>query len=271
MISQIGLIENFRDTQIQIKQNSQLAEATEKMRAKTRLYLDDFQAYGCTQKSDAAHIAVTADTTYHCASRYVAPDKKIAVLNFANAYNPGGGVKNGAMAQEECLCRSSNLYESLTIPYILRHYYKWNQKNTGDMGSDLVIYTPNVTVFKTDDVYPQYMDMERWFHVDVITCAAPYYDKDKKKPVRTEKLEEVLTRRITNILEVAMANDVDILILGAFGCGAFNNPPKLVASIFKRLLVKNLYSQYFEKVVFAIKKTDDVCPNLEAFKACFEN
>ena len=38
---------------------------------------------------------------------------RIAVLNFANPVEPGGGVSWGAMAQEECLYRSSNLYPCL--------------------------------------------------------------------------------------------------------------------------------------------------------------
>lgn len=268
MASQIGLIESFRDTQIQVKQNAQLAAATEKMCAKARLYLDRFQAYDCKEKSDGSQILVMADTTFHCAQSLITSDKKVAVLNFSNAYTPGGGVKQGAMAQEECLCRSSNLYESLVIPYFIRHYYKWNQKNTGDMGSDLIIYTPDVTVFKTDDTYPE--NMSQWFNVDVISCAAPYYDAHKKNTVSMEKLEEVFVSRITNIFEVAMANDVDVLVLGAFGCGAFNNPPQLVASVFHKLLVKNRYAKYFEKIVFAIKKTGDVCQNLEAFMKTFE-
>ena len=112
--------------------------------------------------------------------------------------------------------------------------------------------------------------LSEWFQVDVISCAAPYYDTQKKKPVSREKLEEVFTDRIRNILEVAIANDVDNLVLGAFGCGAFNNPPQLVAEVFHKLLVGSGYAAYFEKVVFAIKKTRDVCPNYEAFQAVFE-
>ncbi|MBR2255757.1 MAG: DUF2263 domain-containing protein [Blautia sp.] len=39
----------------------------------------------------------------------------VLALNFANAYTPGGSVSEGVMAQEECLCRSSNLYAALTV------------------------------------------------------------------------------------------------------------------------------------------------------------
>lgn len=268
MANQIALMEVFRDTQIQIKENEKLREETRKMQAGSVLYLDQFYAMDAEPKYENPNISVVADTTFHCAKGLIEDGKKTAVLNFANAYNPGGGVKNGASAQEEALCRCSNLYEALTVSYMIRHYYKWNQKNTGDMGSDRIIYSPNITVFKSDDEIPEMLT--DWFKVDVISCAAPYYDSQKKKPVSKEKLEEVFMNRIRNILEVSIANEVDYLILGAFGCGAFNNPPQLVAKVFRKLLVDQRYAAYFEKVIFAIKKTGDVCQNYEAFRTVFE-
>lgn len=269
MISTIGLRECFNDTQFQVKSDRTLKERTKKMQAGTQLYLDNFVSIIDDRKREILEVSVVEDTTFSCAGKLAESGGKTAVLNFANAYTPGGGVKNGAMAQEECLCRSSNLYESLSLPYIVRHYYKWNQKNTGDMGSDRIIYSPDVTVFKSDDIYPVNLSPDQWYYVDVITCAAPYYDKQKKKPVSLEKLEQVFNDRIRNILEVAAANDVDNLILGAFGCGAFNNPPELVANVFRKLLIDGEYAAFFKNVIFAIKKSGERCTNLDAFRKVF--
>ena len=69
---------------------------------------------------------------------------------------------------------------------------------------------------------------------------------------------------------MAAANDVDVLVLGAFGCGAFNNPPDLVAEAFRKLLVDKGYGRLFKKIVFAIKKNDSRNSNLEAFRTVFE-
>lgn len=267
MINQWGLIEIFKDTIEKCKSDEKLIENTKKMQAGTSIYLDGFVSVFHNEKSDGNNIIVVGDTTFSCAKKNIAPDIKIAVLNFANAFTPGGSVKDGVMAQEECLCRSSNLYEALTMPYIHRHYYKWHDKNAGDMASDRIIYSKDVTVFKNDDVYPEYMD--EWFNVDVITCAAPFYDKHKKKPVTKEKLHQVFFDRIKNILEVAAANDIDILILGAFGCGAFNNPPEMVAEIFRFWLVDKGYAKYFKKVIFAIKKSEGPDINFDTFTKVF--
>ncbi len=267
MISRIDLIESFRDTRNAIKENEDLSARTIQTQAGTMLYLRGYAAVNPSVKSQSPDIAILEDTTFHCASFYAGGPDKIAVLNFANAYNPGGGVKNGDMAQEECLCRSSNLYAALTLPYLLKNYYKWNHQHTGDMGSDSVIYSPGVTVFKTDDAIPQ--KMQDWFEVDVITCAAPYYNLSKKKPVSFDKLRQVFFDRIRNILEVAAANDVDILVLGAFGCGAFNNPPELVADVFHQLLIDMPYGKYFKKVLFAIKKNNEENTNLVCFQDVF--
>ena len=267
MVSRIGLIESFNDTQRMIRRNEVLREQSLKTQAGTLLYLGGYEALNPSIKTDTPVIEVIEDTTFHCAGAYAGGSDRVAVLNFANAYSPGGGVTNGAMAQEECLCRSSSLYNALTIPYLLKNYYNWNKKNTGDMGTDAVIYSPAVTVFKTDDAIPQ--QMNQWFAVDVLTCAAPYFNPDKRKPVSMEKLEKVFRDRIKNIIEVASARNVDILILGAFGCGAFNNPPDLVAGVFRYLLVDTGYGRLFKKTVFAIKKNNEENTNLAAFQKAF--
>ena len=294
MADRIELIRAFEDTQRRMMADPELQEQTRRMMAGTLLFQPGYEAFCLPAKKEMAEIEVCEDTTFHCAQREILagapnnPAGRIAVLNFANAYSPGGGVRQGAMAQEECLCRSSNLYAALTMRYLSRNYYKWNGRYTGDMGTDAVIWSPGVTVFKSDDAVP--VLLEEPFQVDVLTCAAPYYDTRKKHPVTRERLREVFDSRIRNILEVAVSRlteagtkagtgagtkagteagtgaGTDVLILGAFGCGAFNNPPELVAECFRRQLVERGYGRYFRKVVFAIKRNQRGNDNLEAFR-----
>ena len=260
-MDRITLMESFRDTTRVFMEDAGLRAATLSMQAGTRLFFPCFEAINPIRKTESPDLTVVEDTTFHCAMGLL-PQGRVAVLNFANAYTPGGGVTRGAMAQEECLCRSSNLYEGLNLPYLLKNYYKFNKRNTGDLGSDAVIYHPGVTVIKSDDDLP--VPLEKPFRVDVLTCAAPYVNLDRTKPLPREKLEETLNRRIRNILEVAIAYNVDCLVLGAFGCGAFNNDPKMVAECFHELLKAKGYGCFFRKVVFAIKKAR-VNVNFEVF------
>ena len=264
MPSRIALIELFQDTLRCVKDEPILRDMTYRAMAGTVLYFGGYAAIMPQVKKEQPVIRVVEDTTFHCAGMFCKGKDRVAVLNFANAYTPGGSVADGVMAQEECLCRSSNLYNCITLPYLIQNYYKHNAKNTGDMGTDAVIYTPGVTVFKSDDPVPE--RLESCFWTDVITCAAPYYNTEKKKPVTLDKLETVFRSRIRNILEVAAANQVDILILGAFGCGAFHNPPELVAGVFHELLVKKGYGRFFQQVIFAIKKGDGSNNNLQIFR-----
>lgn len=74
--------------------------------------------------------------------------RKIGVLNFASAKNPGGGFLNGAQAQEESLARSSALYRSLLK---CSEYYEFHRSHKSLLYSDRIIYSPACPVFKTDD------------------------------------------------------------------------------------------------------------------------
>ena len=90
--------------------------------------------------------------------------------------------------------------------------------------------------------------------MDVLTCAAPYLGE----PVHISPsvfLKALFKSRIREICRVAMEHQVTTVVFGAFGCGAFRNPPELVARAFREVLQEELYkTQFFLKVVFCIKK-----------------
>lgn len=56
---------------------------------------------------------VSNETTLVAAQRLVAAGLRPLALSFANGVQPGGGFLLGARAQEEVLCRSSALYQTL--------------------------------------------------------------------------------------------------------------------------------------------------------------
>ena len=68
----------------------------------------------------------------------MAEDKPVLVLNMANPVHPGGGVRHGAKAQEEDLCRRSSLLVSLEGPKAAP-YYEYNRRVGTYMGSDAMI------------------------------------------------------------------------------------------------------------------------------------
>ena len=110
--------------------------------------------------------------------------------------------------------------------------------------------------------------------MNVLTCAAPNlrerpsnamnpYAGDKAAKITSAELEKLLMARIRRIFEIAVANGNEVLILGAFGCGAFKNPPEIVASVFNKVMQD--YLCYFEILEYAVFHTEREVANYEAF------
>ena len=258
------LINSFKDTIHFVNGNDVLFQQTRQAMERTSCLENNDTVVLPLPSGRDCEISVVEDTTFHAARKLVQNGKKTAVLNFASAVNPGGGVTIGAMAQEECLCRSSNLYFCLKQPALMRDYYMSHRIEKNTMYSDKIIYSPDVTVFKTDDVIPVLLPETDWFHIDVITCAAP--NLREVQEVDEERLKKVFHSRIFDILFEAGKKGVDAIVLGAFGCGAFKNPPELVAGVFKEVIESN-FSDVFEKIVFAIKASSN--NNYEVFSSIF--
>ena len=215
---------------------------------------------------------VSKKRSFEAASAY--RGKHISVLNFASATNPGGGVTKGASAQEECLCRISTLYKCISASEITEAFHKKHRYalKTGKMNSlynDDCIQTCDVTVFKSDTAKPILLSEEDWFDVDVISCAAPnlrymsQHDKNWKKNVTDKKLFDIYKKRINRVLDIASCAKSDVIILGAFGCGAFANPPELVAKAMHAAIDEHKYD--FETIELAIYCSSRDTLNYEVF------
>lgn len=263
-----SLVACFNDT-IERSQTGELKEFTERAISSNCLYKENFSSPDCGRQnyadSAAEKILVVPDSTFAAAQKNIRYGKT-AVLNFANPQYPGGGASKGAVAQEECLCRCSNLYLCLSAPNIFEDYYFYHKKYTNHLFSDRLIYTKDVVMFKDESEVPALLPRDEWFFVDVITCAAPYIAKIN---IDNASLKSLFKSRIKNIFEAAIDNKVEVIILGAFGCGAFKNPPEVVAEAFHEVIDENGYADNFKKIVFAIKCNPNNTKNLDVFQEEF--
>ena len=180
-------------------------------------------------------------------SSLISPNKKeILVLNFANPVHPGGGVRRGAIAQEEDLCRKSSLLLSLESKEAER-YYAYNKRLKTNMGSDAIIVTPKVEIIK--DKNGNLLD--ETVVVAVMTCAAPMI-RYGYEGLSEEEYRTMFYNRIMAMLRCAEELGYEHLVLGAFGCGVFGNDAKVVSDLFHRAIdIFNHLSYSFEREVFS--------------------
>ena len=166
----------------------------------------------------------------------------------------------GNFGQEESLCRSSTLYYTIDQKRFWDKFYNPN-RNAGDVRhTDAVIYSPGIVICKSEEDTPKRLPESEFVTVDVLSCSAPnlspepatWVNPETGRAIRMEPetLYRTHVRRARHLMHIAAANNVDILILGAFGCGAFRNTAEYVARAYYSALEK--YRNYFDMVYFGI-------------------
>ena len=186
----------------------------------------------------ATRVQITNETTFGASLRLVERGLRPLALNFANGIHPGGGFLGGARAQEEVLCRSSALYQTLVGDPM----YEEHRKRPLPDSTNWAIYSPDVPVFRMDDG----TELQHPWLLSFITCAAPY-----APVIGQPHAGDLLQKRIHRVLAIARSYGHSALVLGAWGCGAFANDPHRTAMDFRQTL-ENDYSGAFSDIVFAI-------------------
>jgi uncharacterized protein (TIGR02452 family) len=195
-------------------------------------------------------VEVLEEDTLKAAQSLVNQGEKPLVLDMANAFRPGGGSKRGARAQEEELCRRSNLYTALLA------LSEGKKRFIEEKGA---AYIPGVTVFKKG-AGDHYAEMVPFF-IDVLASAALDLNHERVGPGYEERTKDIIRSQ----LRVAVHHNHNTLLLSAFGCGAFKNNPNDVARFYKEVFTEEEFSGWFRAVYFAITPGE----NCETFKRVF--
>lgn len=267
-------IEIIQQTLTLCRENPVLAEAVRHSVEHQKIYWEENLVEGqgvCRQQQ--AQVVVSGKRSVEAAAQYAG--KRVCVLNFASTVTPGGGVLHGTTAQEESICRITTLYPALADRSASEKFYQRHRQaiSNGTMSrrnNDDCIFTPGVMAFRRDDFNCELLPEEQWFSLDVITCAAPdQRSLPGEVPYRPSEaaLQAVFERRIERILSIAASNQVEVLVLGAFGCGVFGNSPYVVAKAFLSCLDK--FGHFFDTIEFAVYASSPAAANYQAFVRTF--
>ena len=136
-------IEIFEDTQRMYSSNQRLISAIQHSSEAQEYFGNRRQLIGFDGRSyqKPCRIVVSPKRTLEAAAPYRCAGKKVCVLNFASATNPGGGVTKGSSAQEEAICRCSTLYANLKEQKAWDSFYGPHRRQRDPLHNDDCIYT----------------------------------------------------------------------------------------------------------------------------------
>lgn len=191
---------------------------------------------------------------------------KIVCLNFASAKNPGGGFLGGSQAQEESLARASALYPCIVQ---MKEMYQTNKQFGSCLYTDHMIYSPDVPVFRDDT--DQLLDSP--YLTSIITAPAVNAGCIRSnEPEKIGLISEVMRRRIEQVLSIALKHQYHTFVLGAWGCGVFQNDPKDIANYFKEYLLNHhSFKNHFREIIFAILDNSKEETFIKPFDQIFKN
>lgn len=193
----------------------------------------------------------TLEAAFELHQRRKETEKPVLVLNFANPYRPGGGIRSKPGTQEEHLCVKTTLLCSLETEEAWP-FYQTNLDCGTQAQTDTILYSPNTVVIRN----PNLSLREDPFPIAVMTVSAPI--ASRMEPEELPNLENILRNRIYSMIRTTVEEGYTRLVLGAWGCGNFGNDPELVAKLFYQVLIEYnkddeiCFANCLEEIIMAV-------------------
>jgi len=221
-----------------------LAPLLAQARAGVRSYPPEDSLPNAAVGMHATRITVTNESTLAAARRLAQDGGRVVALNFASARHPGGGWLSGAHAQEESLVRASGLVACIADdPMYARH-----ARSHDTLYTSSAIYTPDVPVFRDDAGCLLDTPYLAAFITAPAVNAGVVLGRD---PSRRNAVTGAMRERIARVLAIAALHGYTALVLGAWGCGVFQNDPAEIAGLFAAAL-HGPFRGAFGDVIFAV-------------------
>ena len=209
-----------------------------------------------------------------------------ACLNMANSMDPGGGYATGPAAQEENMFRRTNCHfyinrDEMLVPNKDNSFYFYNKKYQHLIGAEdgentyidvknpricikeKETYNGNNTPEGTKNIgYGELSDDDKFLFYELRCAAVRISD-----PIQFNETE--MSKIIHAQFKTLIKNRLRHAILGAFGCGAFNNPPLKVAELYKKYLIQ--YKDDFDVIAFPIYFAGNGRTNYASFREILLN
>lgn len=187
---------------------------------------------------------------------------------FSFLFFSGGGYLTGAGAQEENLFRRTNYVQHLADPEKeFDPKRKWEYR----LPEFSCVYSTNVQIFRAseDQGYAFLPSPVPMSFVAIPAYPTPpctgYKDEKQLIPNMVEKVK----RKMRIMLSTGLHQGHDSLVLSAWGCGAFRNPPRHIAKLFQEVLSEPAFRNRYRHISFSI--LDDHNSKGEGnFKAFFD-
>lgn len=278
MLTNENRIEIYEDTMNKIRENKNWVCYKEAI-----IYDGQYDFHIPNTKYDTTIVVGDVDS-YEAIKAFNLEEEKTCVLNFANAYLPGGGVLKGYTAQEEELCRRSSLHLSLTSE-ASSLFYKKNNECRSLFNDNSLILSPRVLVIKDKN----YELLKVPIEIAVVTMPAPnmvsiqaeafkndlfmlfsgHTDSlDFTKDIR-EKIDLVLETKMSRILGCMLEQGYVDVVLGAWGAGAFGHNAYNIAKLFKNV-ISSRFNGCFRTIVFAVLDNTEEKVKVKAFRDIFD-
>jgi len=183
--------------------------------------------------------------------------KACAALNYANGFHPGGGYKSGSKAQEEDLCRQFGTYfVSMDQEYRKQSGYPFGPGLTPDARDNgkysNVLLTEDVVCHRAgENTGYRVLEPRERFRCAMIAAAAP--NVKRREPFDVDGVKNGMLNIITCPQRVGTpALCYDVLVLGAWGCGAFGCDSQQMSTLFAQVITQYKLWELYDEICFAV-------------------
>lgn len=235
-------------------------QKAEELEAKTKIFpfVEEMETVSprYTQK-----VCVIQKDCLDVAKTYVERGDKSLLVLFAGPEEVGGGFIDGSGAgQEERI-----LYRS-DLTALFKYYHDEQTVDPESFNATKfplftsLIHTPEVRIFRDSSFAP----LEKTYQVGILISAAPVSNAYQRTTnsfdllisedgptYAKEETKQLMKRMIYTQLKTGYDCGYETIVLGAFGCGAFQNPAPVVANLYREV-IETYFDGAFKQIVFAI-------------------